>query len=305
MARGITEQDVLEAADALLARGERPTIERVRQELGRGSPNTVNRHLDVWWSSLAQRVQGRSGSMLPASLLELCGRLYESVRDQARVEAQAGVTLAEDRLNAALMDLESQRRTLQVERAGTAAAAEQLSAELTSLRERNEVLAGEKANLQGEIGRTNSIAAEATASAMASRSTLEAAQAKHKAEIQRVRDQWEGNEKRWLSEIVHMREDVKRSRAEHAAAVKALQTQLKEMQESLANALKDGLRLDADLVRAEAALAKEREARIAAEATSKATTAALQSLNGRPRSPKTAVQRVGRARKRRDHSMGA
>ncbi|WP_420466246.1 DNA-binding protein [Panacagrimonas sp.] len=292
MARGISEADVLEAADALLARGERPTIERVRQKLGRGSPNTVNRHLDAWWTSLAQRVQGRSRSTLPASLLELCGRLYEGVREQARVEAQADVTLAEDRLNVALTDLEAQKNALLLERAGIAAAGEKLAAELTSLRERNEVLAGEKANLQGEVGRINSIAAEATASAMASRSALEAAQGKHKAEIQRVRDQWEGNEKRWLNEIVHMREDAKRSRAEHAAAVKALQTQLKEVQASLARALKGRLRLDADLVRADAARAKEREARIAAEATSKATAAALQGLNARLGSPKAHRRRI-------------
>lgn len=305
MARGITEADVLEAADALLARGERPTIERVRQELGRGSPNTVNRHLDAWWTSLAQRVQGRSGSTLPASLLELCGRLYTGVRDQARAEAQADVTLAEDRLNAALTDLEAQKSALLLERAGIAAAGEHLALELMSLRERNEVLAGEKASLQGEIARTNSIAAEAAESVSTMKAALEAAQAKHKSEIQRVRDQWEGNEKRWLNEIVHMREDAKRSRAEHAAAVKALQTQLKEEQASLASALKDRLRLEADLARADAALAKEREARIAAEATSKATAAAIQSLNEHPRSPKPVGQRVGRAKKKPERSRGA
>lgn len=304
MARGITEADVLEAADALLARGERPTIERVRQELGRGSPNTVNRHLDAWWASLAQRVKGRSGSTLPASLLELCGRLYEGVRDQARVEAQAAVTISEDRLNAALIDLEAQKIALQHERAGIDAAGEKLTAELASLRERNEVLAGEKATLQGEIGRINSIAAEATASASASRAALESALAKHKADIQRVRDQWEGNEKRWLNEIVHMREDAKRSRTEHAATVRTLQTQLKDVQASLASALKDRLRLDADLGRAIAALAKEREARITAEATSKATAAALQSLNGRPRSVKATARSVGRAGKRPDQPKG-
>lgn len=305
MARGITEADVLEAADALLARGERPTIERVRQELGRGSPNTVNRHLDVWWMSLAQRVQGRSGSTLPASLLELCSRLYMGVRDQARVEAQAAVALEEGRLNAALTDLESQKNALLLERAGIAAAGEKLAAELASQRERNEVLAGEKASLQGEIARAKSIAAEAAASASSMKAALEAAQAKHRTEIQRVRDQWEGNEKRWLNEIVHMREDAKRSREEHAAAVKSIQTRLKEVQASLASALKDRLRLDADMVRADAALAKEREARIAAEATSKATAAALQSLNERPRSPKAAGQRVGRVRKRPERSRGA
>lgn len=300
MARGITEADVLEAADALLARGERPTIERVRLELGRGSPNTVNRHLDAWWISLAQRVQGRSGSALPASLLELCGRLYEGVRDQARVEARADVTLAEDRLNAALIDLEAQKNALQHERIVIAASGEKLAAEMTSLRERNEVLAGEKASLQGEIARTQSIAAEAAASASSMKAALEAAQTKHKTEIQRVRDQWEGNEKRWLNEIVHMREDAKRSRSEHAAAVKALQSQLKEVQSRLASALKDRLRLDADLIRANVALAKEREVRIAAEATSKATVSALQSLNERTTSPKSAGRSVGRARKRPD-----
>ncbi|WP_196360993.1 DNA-binding protein, partial [Achromobacter xylosoxidans] len=42
MATGITEQDVWRAADALLLEGARPTIERVRQKIGRGSPNTVS-----------------------------------------------------------------------------------------------------------------------------------------------------------------------------------------------------------------------------------------------------------------------
>lgn len=38
MARGITELDVHGAADALVAKGERPTVERVRAHLGTGSP---------------------------------------------------------------------------------------------------------------------------------------------------------------------------------------------------------------------------------------------------------------------------
>ena len=38
MARGITEKDVFTACDALVLAGERPTIERVRQKVDRGSP---------------------------------------------------------------------------------------------------------------------------------------------------------------------------------------------------------------------------------------------------------------------------
>ena len=106
MARGITEADVFKAADTLLARGERPTIERVRQELGSGSPNTVNRHLDAWWSSLARRMQGgSSSSAVPATLLELCERLYSGMHQHAQAEAQTALNLGEERLKVALTDL--------------------------------------------------------------------------------------------------------------------------------------------------------------------------------------------------------
>ncbi|PPU41477.1 DNA-binding protein [Xanthomonas hortorum] len=43
MARGITESDVNDAADALVADGERPTAERIRAHLGTSQPNTVVR----------------------------------------------------------------------------------------------------------------------------------------------------------------------------------------------------------------------------------------------------------------------
>jgi hypothetical protein len=48
MARGITQDQVNEAARSILTTGERPTVERVRIALGTGSPNTVTRMLDAW-----------------------------------------------------------------------------------------------------------------------------------------------------------------------------------------------------------------------------------------------------------------
>ncbi|EIM31599.1 Plasmid replication region DNA-binding protein [Leptothrix ochracea L12] len=69
MSRGITANDVWQAADELLQAGERPTIERVRLKMGRGSPNTVSPHLDGWFASLGARLdtavvngQGKSGA---------------------------------------------------------------------------------------------------------------------------------------------------------------------------------------------------------------------------------------------------
>ncbi|HIE2484325.1 TPA: DNA-binding protein [Pseudomonas aeruginosa] len=64
MAVGVPESEVFAAADAVLARGERPTVERVRLELGRGSPARVGKLLDQWWGRLAERLNGES--RLPA-----------------------------------------------------------------------------------------------------------------------------------------------------------------------------------------------------------------------------------------------
>lgn len=55
--RGVQMEEVWAAADTVLSLGERPTIERVRQQLGRGSPNTVGPMLDGWYGSLAKRLQ--------------------------------------------------------------------------------------------------------------------------------------------------------------------------------------------------------------------------------------------------------
>jgi hypothetical protein len=46
--RGVQQHEVDAAADTLIAHGVRPTIERVRGQMGRGSPNTVAPMLDTW-----------------------------------------------------------------------------------------------------------------------------------------------------------------------------------------------------------------------------------------------------------------
>jgi len=49
MARpGITYQEVAAACDQIVATSENPTIKRVTEVLGTGSPNTVLRHLNTW-----------------------------------------------------------------------------------------------------------------------------------------------------------------------------------------------------------------------------------------------------------------
>ncbi|MBD8472509.1 DNA-binding protein [Pseudomonas sp. CFBP 8770] len=88
MAVGVPETDVFAAADAVLARGERPTVERVRLELGRGSPARVGTLLDQWWEQLAQRLRGET--RLPGLPAEVA-QAFVAVWQQASVLAQGVV----------------------------------------------------------------------------------------------------------------------------------------------------------------------------------------------------------------------
>ncbi len=76
MACGITESDVNTAADELVAKGERPTVDRIRAHLRTGSPNTVTRWLETWWNRLGTRLQPQRPDFedAPAVLAELAGQ---------------------------------------------------------------------------------------------------------------------------------------------------------------------------------------------------------------------------------------
>ena len=96
-APGITEGDVFRTADELLAKGERPTNERIRAVLGRGSPNTVTPHLNTWFRSLAERIKDpvafRASSQpqkaAEPTLSEPYERVAKSLWELANAEARA------------------------------------------------------------------------------------------------------------------------------------------------------------------------------------------------------------------------
>ena len=87
--RFVSAADVDRAADALLREGQRPTIEKVRQKIGRGSPNTVNPLLDAWWSRLAARLDAGPAALhrLPEPVLHAAEGLWLTALDEARRRA--------------------------------------------------------------------------------------------------------------------------------------------------------------------------------------------------------------------------
>lgn len=121
MARGVTQDQVTRAADTLLARGERPTIERVRAELGTGSPNTLLRLLEVWWADLAKRLAGETRLPgLPADVVSAFKTAWAVAADHAAVAAEQSLALA--------------RQGIEQEKASLAADRQRWSADLDSAR---------------------------------------------------------------------------------------------------------------------------------------------------------------------------
>jgi hypothetical protein len=87
--RGITAGDVEGAADALFRAGERPTIEKVRAKIGRGSPNTINPLLDTWWKRVASRLDAGPAALhrLPESVAHVAEALWMQALDEGRRRA--------------------------------------------------------------------------------------------------------------------------------------------------------------------------------------------------------------------------
>ncbi len=99
------------AADALISEGLKPTIERVRHKIGRGSPNTVSPMLEAWFATLASRlgVDNHSKEDLPIPLTLKQG--LEKLWEMALV---AGKEEADKQIAQANLDLSLEKVALQV-----------------------------------------------------------------------------------------------------------------------------------------------------------------------------------------------
>ena len=150
MARGITEDEVWKACDALLLEGARPTIERVRQKLGRGSPNTVSPMLETWFKHLGTRIKDPGAFAAPPASPDPVQQAAQHLWEVAQAEARRDL---DDRLReglalaAANVEAEKERAAISEAAAFSAVSkATHLQAEIEDLRaaldaERNALLA--------------------------------------------------------------------------------------------------------------------------------------------------------------------
>lgn len=131
MANGVPEHEVWRAADAVLARGERPTVERVRGELGRGSPARVGQLLEQWWEQLAQRMKGHALlPELPGEVAQAFAEAWRLALTQADSTAQAALTEEHNRLFAEQTSLTQERKLWEIALAEAQANVAESSAQL-------------------------------------------------------------------------------------------------------------------------------------------------------------------------------
>ncbi|MCC5611511.1 DNA-binding protein [Nostoc sp. CHAB 5834] len=111
MAAGVQREEVWAAADALLSLGQRPTIEKVRQHIGRGSPNTVSPMLDQWFATLGARL-GLAGAS-PLSASSVIEHSFPSPLHHAMQELwKAALRIADEHLQAKADALEARENAL-------------------------------------------------------------------------------------------------------------------------------------------------------------------------------------------------
>lgn len=241
MAVGVPETEVFAAADAVLARGERPTVERVRQELGRGSPARVGALLDQWWETLAGRLRGETRlPALPAEVAQAFVAVWQQAIVLAQGVAEQGLSeqraiLDAERLRVAAIE-EDARQALAQARQQVAAAQAARQATETRLSDLEQLLAQRQAQLDdlqsrcAELGEERQAALQEVSNL---RQELQAAQRQLTQERDATATYVRGVEDRAHREVDRAREEGRAT----AAQLKALTKQHDQLRQRLDTAL--------------------------------------------------------------------
>jgi DNA repair exonuclease SbcCD ATPase subunit len=154
MPKGITQDQVNAAADALIGSGENPTVEKVRAALGTGSPNTVTRMLEVWRVRIGQRLQQMS--VLP----ELPSPVGQAMRDlwSLAVEHAQALALAQQAEERAT--LATDRQAVAEERVRWAATLEEAVAAVAQAQAKQQLMEHACANLDDQLQDSHALRAD-------------------------------------------------------------------------------------------------------------------------------------------------
>jgi len=135
---GITFEQVAAVADAIAARGDRPTLRGVRAELGSGSMGTIQKHLAAWQGQRRQIVT--STATLPTEIQRVILSEIEREVDAARAELEAELAATKGDRDALADDNEAQAEQI-----------EQQTARLDEIEASSQQQAGRIAQLESDL----------------------------------------------------------------------------------------------------------------------------------------------------------
>ena len=237
--RGVQQEEVWAAADALIAAGERPTIERVRLKIGRGSPNTVSPMLESWFATLAPRLGvAASGAQAaeegaPKELRRALDGVWVTAVAAARDQADRALDPERNRLVQQSQELEAAREELsqrETALAGRGLALEQtLDLARTQLKEQADQL--EAAATQ--LAQARASLAKLVEERDADRRRFDALAEVAAQERERLQAREQTTERRLLEEVDRARQEAKQARGELGEATRRHQSVLEEVQRNL------------------------------------------------------------------------
>ena len=312
--RGVQQDDVWGAADALIAEGLRPTIERVRLKIGRGSPNTVSPMLEGWFGTLGQRLgvteKPPEQGALPEPVLRAATGLWEVALLSAQEDAQAAIrqlreNLAADRfaLEAREADLTHQKQALKDRQEAFDEALQLARRQVADLSSRLDESASLRVKQNREIDQLRAALADIEKNREAERRQSDDDGRKHAEERSRLVERSAANDRRMLAELDKERQETKRAQA----ALSETERKINESRTKwlLGNqAMTDQLNaanLELGAQRQALASANERAAELRGllEAQSAVSAAALKQLNVRRASPERKKTASSLSRRRR------
>lgn len=242
--RGVQQDDVWAAADALIAQGLRPTIERVRQKIGRGSPNTVSPMLEGWFATLGARLgvdthqKTTPADDLPAPVRQAAAKLW-------------GIALGTAQ-EAALQALQQAQQTLAAERAAIAQRETDLANREQLLKERQAALDEALHAARSQITDLNTRLEQAHAQLIRRDSEMDALQvrlqdldrqrvlvqrrseeeiSRHAGERQSLVDHASTTERRLMTDLDRERQESKRLKSQLSEAERRMETLENKAQE--------------------------------------------------------------------------
>lgn len=239
--RGVQQDEIWAAADALLKDGLRPTIERVRQKMGRGSPNTVSPMLEAWFASLGPRLdatptQNEAGH-LPAPVWQSMTRLWDTAMLLAHEQADQALARSQQQLADEVHALDLQQASLIREaqalndrQSAVDQAADMARAHIVELASQLKESHTRITRREGEMDELRARLTSAAAQQEADRRSIDEQAQRHAGERVRLEERTSANERHLLGELDRARQGAKQAQLTLAETERRSQAALRGME---------------------------------------------------------------------------